>query len=415
MSAPNGRPSAADRPASVSLRPPVRRRRDRSRWYATGALVAAAILLPTGLFTDWFGLETSKPSGSACSTGVLLQGDGAQIAVPLMGVWTAAFAASTGDLVNYPGSGSGTGLNHFTTKSVDFAVTDDPLAPSERAALATPALTFPFVGGALTIIYNLPGVPGQLQLSGPALVGIYNGSISRWDDPTLVALNPGLSLPTDTIVPVLRSDSAGTTYVLSDFLTQSESWWATNVGKGISIAFPPVPGELGEHGNSLVISTVVTTRYSIGYSDLTDVLTGTSPPQYAAIQNPSGHFVAPSIATTESALLDKVATLGGIPNSAADWYNVSMVNANGPDDYPIATFLYMFVYQATDQGLSPSLAKAQVLVEWLHWIFTSGQPYANATTPSALYYAPLPPPIVTVDEAGLPTMTYNGAPIPSCR
>ena len=413
MSATAGPSSPAQSPPPV--KPVVRRRQTRTAlWGAVGAVIVVAIIVGVGYSTNWYGLQKSSTL-AACSSGITLQGDGAQIAVPLMGVWTSAYQSATNNMVNYPGSGSGTGLTHFTQKTIDFGVTDDPLTPAERSAMPTQPLSMPFVGGALTIIYNLPGIPGHLNLTGTILVGVYNGSITAWNDPQIVAANPGVSLPSNTIVPVIRSDSAGTTYVLSDFLTQSSAWWASNVGKGISILFPKVTGELGEHGNSLVISTVVKTSYSIGYSDLTDVLTAASPPQYAAIQNPAGNYIAPTIANTESALLDKVQSMKSIPVSTGDWFNVSMVKANGTTDYPIATFLYMFVYQAADQGLTPSLAKAQVLIQWFHWVFTTGQPYADETQPTPLYYAPLPSAIVAVDEAGLSTMTFNGAAIPACK
>ena len=402
-------------PSPPPAKPVVRRRPTRTGlWAAVGAVVVVAIIVGVGYSTNWYGLQKSS-SLAACSSGITVQGDGAQIAVPLMGVWTGLYHSATNNTINYPGSGSGTGITHFTQKTIDFAVTDDPLTAAERSSLTSQPLTMPFVGGALTIIYNLPGVSGHLNLTGTLLVGIYNGSITAWNDPKIAAANPGVTLPSNTIVPVVRADSAGTTYVLSDFLSQSSAWWAANPGKGISILFPKVTGELGEHGNSLVISTVVKTSYSIGYSDLTDVLTAASPPQYAAILNPVGNYIAPTIANTESALVDKVASMKSIPVSTGDWFNVSMVLANGTTDYPIATFLYMFVYQAADQGMTPSLAKAQVLIQWFHWVFTTGQPYADQTQPTPLYYAPLPSAIVSVDEAGLSTMTFNGAAIPACK
>ena len=376
-----------------------------------GAIVVVVVLVGVGYSTNWYGLEKSTAS---CASGQLLQGDGAQIATPLMGAWTSAFQKQTNNEVNYPGDGSGTGLSHFTATTVDFAVTDDPLTPAERSALPAQPLTLPFIGGALTIIYNLPGLAGHLNLTGALLADIYNGTISSWSDSRIQAINPGVSLPSQTIYTVHRSDSAGTTYVLSDFLSQSSPYWAAHVGKGISISFPSAPKQTAVKGNSLVISTVTSNSYTIGYSDLTDVLAASTPPQYAAIENPKGTFVVPTLSNTISAIADKVASMATIPLSTGDWFNVSMVNANGTADYPIATFLYMFVYQATDQGLAPTLAKSQVLVQWFQWVFTSGQPLVDETQPTPLYYAPLPPEIVTVDKAGLQTMTFNGASIPTC-
>jgi phosphate ABC transporter phosphate-binding protein len=379
-----------------------------------GVVIVVVVLVAVGASTNWYGLQKSSTT-AACTSGVTLQGDGAQVATPLMGVWTTAYQGTTANMVNYPGSGSGTGLTHFTSTSIDFAVTDDPLTPAERTAMPAQALTLPFVGGALTIIYDLPGLSGHLNLTGVMLAEIYIGNITKWNDPAIAAINPGVNLPAQTIYTVHRSDAAGTTYVLSDFLTQSSSYWSSTVGKGISIGFPKAPEQTAEKGNSLMISTVTSTKYSIGYSDLTDVLTSASPPQYAAIQNPAGNYIVPTLANTESAIADKVASMSSIPASTGDWFNVSMVKANGTADYPIATFLYMYVYQATDKGFSPTLDKSQVLVQWLHWALSTGQGLADETQPSQLYYAPLPGSIINVDEAGIQTMTFNGAGIPSCK
>ncbi|MGP8146339.1 MAG: phosphate ABC transporter substrate-binding protein PstS [Thermoplasmata archaeon] len=408
-------PSLAPAPEVTGSLPVVRRRRGRAGVYAAiGVVIVVVVLVAVGASTNWYGLQKSTTT-AACTSGATLQGDGAQVATPLMGVWTTAYQGTTGNMVNYPGSGSGTGLTHFTSTSIDFAITDDPLTPAERTAMPTQPLTLPFVGGALTIIYNLPGLSGHLNLTGVLLAEIYIGNITKWNDPAIAAINPGVGLPAQTIYTVHRSDAAGTTYVLSDFLTQSSSYWSSTVGKGISISFPKAPEQTAEKGNSLMISTVTSTKYSIGYSDLTDVLTSASPPQYAGIQNPAGNYIVPTLANTESAIADKVASMSTIPASTGDWFNVSMVKANGSADYPIATFLYMYVYQATDKGFSPTLDKSQVLVQWLHWALSTGQGLADETQPSQLYYAPLPGSIINVDEAGIQTMTFNGAGIPSCK
>jgi len=277
-------------------------------------------------------------------------------------------------------------------------------------------LILPIVGGALTIIYNLTGLTGHLHLTGAVLAGIYNGTITTWNNAAVVALNPGVNLPSSTIVPVVRSDPAGTTYVLTDFLSQSSPWWASTVGKGISVDFPKVAAETAVKGNSLVISTVAKTSDSIGYSDLTDVLSysGSGALNYSAIQNPAGDYIVPTIADTASAIADKVASLATIPESTdlKDWFNVSMVNAKGTSDYPLATFIYLYVYQATDKGFAPTMTKSQLIVQWLDYILSpAAQAMVSETTPSQLYYTALPAAIISVDQAGISTMTFNGAPI----
>jgi phosphate transport system substrate-binding protein len=401
--------------ATDEARPVVRRRRSRGPIYgAVVAVLVVIVLVGVGSSTNWYGLQKTS-NLPACSSGITLQGDGAQVAVPLMGAWTPAYHNQSNNEINYPGSGSGTGLSHFTSGAIDFAMTDDPLTPAERSALPGPALTLPFAGGALTIIYNLPGLPGHLDLTAQIVAEIYNGNITSWNDSAIRAINPGVVLPAQTIYTVHRSDPAGTTYVLTDLLSQTSPYWATVYPKGIATKFPTAPLQTAVKGNSAVVSTVASNKYAIGYSDLTDVLEAATPPQYAAMQNPAGNYIAPTIQNTESAIVDKLQSMTSIPLSDGDWFNVSMVNANGSEDYPVATFLYMFVYQATDKGFAPSLAKSQVLIQWVSWTITKGQAFTDETAPTPLYYAPLPSAIVATDQAGLQTMSYNGASIPSCK
>ena len=135
--APASSPTPA--PEGVGSPPVVRRRRGRTGLYAmVGVIIVVVVLVAVGASTNWYGLQKSSKAAT-CSSGITLQGDGAQVATPLMGVWTTAFQGSTGNMVNYPGSGSGTGLTHFTSTSIDFAMTDDPLTPAERTAMPTPA------------------------------------------------------------------------------------------------------------------------------------------------------------------------------------------------------------------------------------------------------------------------------------
>jgi phosphate transport system substrate-binding protein len=389
------------------------------------AVVLIVIILIAGLAVayeeKWFpGQKSTSTTVGACSQGTTLQGNGAQFANPLVTAWASNYGSASGNQVNYVDGGSGTGLTDFSEHPplIDFAVTDEPLAPAQVTAMPGAPLTLPIAGGALTIIYSLPGLSGHLDLSGAILANIYNGTVTAWNDPSIAAANPGVNLPSNTIVPVVRSDPAGTTYVLTQFLSDASTYWATHVGKGISVNFPHVGTETAVKGNSLVISTVSKTSYSIGYSDLTDVLSSSSPPQYAAIQNPAKSYIVPTILDTASAISDKVSSLTSIPASsnAGGWFNVSMVNANGSGDYPLATFVYLYVYQHSDVGLTPSQVRTQIIIQWIHYILSpTGQAMADESQPTQLYYAALPGSIVSVDQAGIQTMTFNGAGIPACN
>jgi phosphate transport system substrate-binding protein len=408
---PSGSPDGASKNPPPTPTPQIRPRPRRTWAFALVAvliIVVAAVVV--GYEEHWFGGSSS--STTTCGTAVTLQGDGAQIILPLMAQWEAAYNAATSNQVNYPGSGSGTGLTDFSEHPplLDFAVTDDPLDAAEVAALPSTALTLPITSGALAIIYDVPGVTGHLNLSGTLVADIYLGTVTNWNASAIRAINPGVDLPNATITTVHRSDAAGTTYVLTDFLSQDSSAWNTTVGKGISISWPKAPTQTAAKGNSAVLSTVETTADTIGYSDLTDVLLAKTPVEYASVQNPKGNFIVPTLASTASAIADKAATTV-FPTSTGNWYNVSMVNAQGTTDYPLATFIYMYVYQAADKGYEPSLTKAQVIAQWLDWAISTGQTYSNHT---GLYYVALPASVVTIDQTGIQTMTFNGKAIPAC-
>jgi phosphate transport system substrate-binding protein len=420
MSASSPGPAAAPTPTEPAppLTPVVRRQRNRAGIAAVIIVVVIVIVVVgAGYEAHWFGGGTHTASEGACSTGLTLAGNGAQIVNPLVEVWAQDYQTATGNAVNYVDGGSGTGLTDFSQNPplIDFAITDNPLSAAQRSALPAQPLTLPIVGGSITVIYNLPGVGGHLNLTGAILAEIYNGNITKWNDPAIAGINPGVTLPSDTIVTVHRSDSSGATYVFTDLLSQDSHYWASTVGKNLLPGWPKAPTQTAVKGNSLMLSTVATTDYTIGYSDLTDTLTYTaSALQYAAIENPAGHFVVPTLANTATAITDKLATTT-LPSSTGSWYNVSMVNANGTGDYPVATFIYLYVYQATDKGLSPSLDKSQVIVQWLDYILSStAQGLANSTA-QELYYVALPASVVAIDNSGIQTMSYNGASIPACK
>jgi phosphate transport system substrate-binding protein len=415
MSGPSSSSSGAT-PSPASNPPPVVRRKSNTLLIVAVIVVLVIVVGGVGVAYEehWIG---AKPKSGTCGP-ITLQGDGAQIAIPLVQAWDHAYTAQTGNQVNYPGAGSGTGITHFTSASIDFGIADNPLSSAQVAALPSPALTLPVTGSAITIVYNLgSSVPltTHLNLTGSVLVNIWNGTVTNWDDSSIAALNPGVALPNATIYTVDRSGSAGTTYVFTSFLSKASAYWNHTVGQGLSVKFPAAAKQTAQSSNSALLSIVNSTQYTISYSDLTDVINlGSRAIGYAAIQNPSAAFIVPTLADTTSAIADGVASLGALPASAStNWYNVSLINAKGAGDYPLATFVYLYVYQATDKGFAPTLLKSQVLVQWISWVVstTEGQSYASGNN---LYYPALPNSVLQNDMTGISTMTYNGASIPSC-
>jgi phosphate transport system substrate-binding protein len=396
----------SDEPTTTP-RPTVVRRQSRAR-ALTVVLVVVVVLIIVGVAAyqfKWFG--GSKSSTTSCPTGVTLQGEGANLILQIMSAWQSGYSTQTSNFVNYNSAGSGAGITAITAPTVDFAATDNPINASQAAAAKSPLLTLPVVGGAVAIVYNLPGVTKPVQLSGALLSEIYLGTITNWNATAIQANNTGLKLPDATIIAVHRADAAGTTYVLTNLMSDDSAAWASGPGTSEQPKWPAIPNSIAESKNSGVLSYVGTTPFALGYVDLTDTL-NTPGQQYAKILNPAGHFILPNLADTESAITNMSERIT-FPSSSGNWSSVSLVNSPGTSDYPLVTFAYFFVYQSMSAGFSPTLQKSEVLLQWLNWVLTTGQGSAATN-----YYSPLPAAVVSIDQAGLGTVTYNGAAVPSC-
>ncbi len=406
--------SPAPPPVAPGRRPAVRRRADRTRVYvALGAVAVAALVVGLGFGTDWYGLVPGGPSG-ACPTGVTVQGAGAAFPAALISQWTDRFQSATSNLVNYAPTGAGHGISSLTDKTVDFTVTDEPLTPSEdsllRAAVG-PVLTLPVTGGSVVMIYNLPGYPGPLNLSGQDLAAIYLGAITAWDDPALVEENPGLAAVHLAMVAVHRSDAAGQSYVLTDKLSRDNETWDHTSGLGTTTdpQWPNPPGAYGASGNSAMISYVGATTGALGYTDLYDAQVKSL--AIASVENPHGAYIFPTVENSAQAIADLYAVIGpGIPASTENWENVSWVNAPGAGDYPLATLVYFMVPQDPGNGHTATAGDAAVLRQWITWVVNEGQSFDTQAFP---FFDP-PGPLVVQDRDALDTMTFHGASFASC-
>jgi phosphate transport system substrate-binding protein len=384
-------------------RPVVRRKGSRSGAYlAIAVVVVVVVVVAVGLSTSWFGLQKAK-SSATCSTGITVQGEGASYFSALMSSWQASFNSATSNIVNYQSLGAGAGITALQQKLVDFAATDEPLNASEIAGMPGQTLTLPVTGGPLAIIYNIPGYAHPLNLSGPLLAAIYNGTITTWNDPALLADNP--YLPSGPIYTVHRSDAAGTTFVLTSLLSDDSAWWSAHVGTSIQPTWPAIAGATAEKGNSALAKYVAATSDTIGYVDLADAIGAKA--SYAAVLNPAGHFITPTVANTQAA----IANLSGqpLPSATGDWSGVSWVNSPGSYDYPLALLTYFIVLENPALGYTSSLSHAEALTQWLNWAVTSGQSYS-----AGLYYDNPPATLIAQDQAAIGQMTWNGASIPTC-
>jgi phosphate transport system substrate-binding protein len=308
---------------------------------------------------------------TARTSGVDLTGAGATFPYPLYSKWFATYATATGIRINYQSIGSGGGIRQLSERTVDFGASDAPMSDGELAkAKGGEILHIPMVLGAVVVTYNLPDGPPSIALTGELVADIFLGKITKWSDPRIASLNPGVSLPGVDILVVHRSDGSGTTFVFTDYLSAVSADWKDRAGKGKEIRWPL---GMGAKGNEGVAGQVKQTPGAIGYVELAYATQNGL--RTAAIRNASGQFVAPTIAAVTAAA---EAAAGALPPDTD--YRISIVNAPGAGAYPISSFTWMLVYRR-----EPDAVKGRKLVEFLNWALHEGQGLAEP-----LDYAPLP-------------------------
>jgi phosphate transport system substrate-binding protein len=315
-----------------------------------------------------------------------LQGAGATFPEPF---YTRAFYAYNQKYnqvsVNYQAIGSGGGIQQFTKGTVDFGASDVPMSDAELTAAGGPTslIEFPSIVGVAAIAYNLQGVD-KLQLDGPTLASIYLGTIKKWDDPAIKALNSSASLPSKDIAVVHRSDSSGTSYMFTDYLSKVSPAWASGPGKGKAVNWP---AGVGAPQNAGVGQAVKTTDGAIGYVELAYVIQSNL--QYAYLKNSSGKYLQASLAG---------ATAAAASNTSPSPTNFSITNAADPNAYPISSFSWVFV--RTNQS---DATKGKAVVYMWKWVVSDGQSYGKD-----LQYAPLPKDAQNYSLAQLKTVTTGG-------
>ena len=326
-----------------------------------------------------------------------VNGAGATFPFPLIDLWRVEYNNDFDNVnLNYQSIGSGGGVKQHIEKTVNFAASDAPLTVKERV-LAPNTLHIPETVGGVTVTYNIPEISKSgLKLTGKLVSDIFMGTITKWNDPLIKNLNPGLNLPNQDIVVAHRSDGSGTTFVFTDYLaTVDPDGWGKNVGKGKSV---PWPVGLAAAGNEGVAGIVRSTTYSVGYVELAYAFqTGMT---FAHVQNgDKSKFIEPSIKSITAATSGLANKL---PAGDADWSTVSAVNAPGPDSYPISSFSYLLVYKDLKET-SKNKEEAKAMLHMIYWMITDGQTFAPT-----LLYSPLPDNVVELAKKSLSQVTYDG-------
>jgi phosphate transport system substrate-binding protein len=339
------------------------------------------------------GKEGSSDSTSTASTNgddKTLLGAGSTFIYPLFSKEFSEYNKLTGLKINYQSIGSGGGILQLTNKTVDFGDSDAPLTEEQAQKMGVPVLHIPMCSGAVVISYNLPEVTDTLKISPEVLAEIYLGKITKWNDAKIAAINPGVKLPATPIVIAHRSDGSGTTNIFTDYLSKVNDEWKTKVGKGTSVNWP---AGLGGKGNEGVSGLIKQTPGGIGYIELAYAVQNKM--AYAKVQNKSGNFITPNIASTSAASNVQ------LPADS----KIFLGNTNAADGYPISGFTWALIYQEQSYN-NRAQDRAQNLLKLLWWTIHDGQQFCQG-----LNYAPLSPAAVTIAETILKSATFNGKPL----
>jgi phosphate transport system substrate-binding protein len=312
---------------------------------------------------------------------LLINGAGASFPNPIYSKWFDEFHRKNPNLqFNYQSVGSGAGIKQVTDGTVDFGATDGPMNDEQLKTFqekrGMSIQHFPTVLGAAVPTYNVPGVTAALNFTPEALVGIYLGKITKWNDPAIASANKGVNLPSNDIVVIHRSDGSGTTYIWTDYLSKVSSEWKS---KGSSINWPVGLGGKGSEG---VTGLVKQTPNSIGYVELIYAVQNNIP--YGAVKNSAGTFVKADLASVSAA------AAGAAKDMPAD-FRVSITNAPGAKAYPISSFTWLLIPQKFQDT-----AKRDAIKSFLSWMLVDGQNEVEA-----LSYAKLPKEVVEMEKKAI--------------
>ncbi|MBX3651238.1 MAG: phosphate ABC transporter substrate-binding protein PstS [Burkholderiales bacterium] len=298
-----------------------------------------------------------------------ITGAGATFPYPIYAKWAEAYKKATGVGLNYQSIGSSGGIRQIRAKTVTFGGTDAPVSGADLDKDGM--VQFPTVLGGVVPVINLEGFkPGELKVTGEVLAEMFMGSISKWNDPKIAALNPGKKLPDQSITVVHRSDGSGTTFIFTDYLTEVSPAWKDKVGKGAAVKWPAATS-VGGKGNEGVAANVSRVKGAIGYVEYAYAKRNKIP--HLQLRNRDGKYVDPDEKTFAAAA------------AGADWFSVpgmglSLVNQKGADAWPIsgATFALMYKDPANK-------AASNEVLKFFDWAFKNGKQMALE-----LDYVPLP-------------------------
>lgn len=302
------------------------------------------------------------PAARAAGT-VELDATGSTLMYPLLTTWIRQYRRDSPNVrIAMTATGSGAGIAKAIAGTVQLGASDAYMTDEQMTA--NPGmLNIPLAISSQLIAYNVPGLNGAgLKLDGPVLAAIYTGSIRSWDDPAIAAMNPGVKLPHQTIVPIHRSDGSGDSFIFSQYLTFSTDSWEDGPSYGTDIAWPAIAAAKSATGNAGMVKLLAATPYAVAYvggsffNEIAQARLGT-----ARLKNASGRFVAPNAQSVRAAAADLN------PRTPKD-ERLSLVFAPGDDSYPLVNYEYAIV-----AAKQPDPVKAGALRDFLLWTIDAGR------------------------------------------
>jgi phosphate transport system substrate-binding protein len=331
-------------------------------------------------------IGTTAAFASTATLAADITGAGSTFAYPIYSKWAEMYKKTSGNGLNYQSIGSGAGIKQIKAKTVDFGASDMPLPVEELNEAGL--MQFPTIMGGVVAIVNLDGVaPGQLKLTGPVLADIYLGKVAKWNDKAIAALNPGVKLPADDITVVHRADGSGTSFLFTNYLSQTNPDFKAKIGAGTAVKWAV---GVGGKGNDGVAANVQRIKGSIGYVEW--AYSKKNKLAHTQLKNRDGNFLQPDDDAFKAAAAN------------ADWvkapgFGVVLTDQAGKNAWPITGVTYALVHKSQADA-----AKGKEVLKFFDYAFKNGD--AAATE---LDYVPMPDSVAKLVETAWKNNVKDGS------
>lgn len=346
-------------------------------------------------------LATAAISGAALATaGAALgasSGSGASFPATAYTKW-----CQDSGLCSYTSKGSTGGINDLINGVVDWAATDAPLTPEQRASLASKRggakpVYFPTLIGAITVPTNISGVSRGINFDGRVLADVFSGKISSWNNPRIRKANPGVRFPNAPITICVRSDGSGTSFGFTSYLAKMSKAFRSTVGasqqpnwptSGVTVVKAP--------RNPGVAQCIKGNENSVGYVDISDARDAGLTKNFSKIGKSEvvkrkrvTKYVLPSAGSAS-----KAANLTTFKKDLT----ISLTGSPAKGAYPITITTWVVAYSNyRAAGKAGSVGDVKKVLNYFY------SPAAQKQLMS-LRFAPLPPALVTVAKNQLKTV-----------